>query len=251
MQYNIDGSNVFVTYRNALLTDSEDNSNWRNAHVSKKACMTCVKRKNMYLRQVIDTYGDVNLRACIWCQEQSVRCSIAQQGWVGKSSGEKRKRSKKGKEKAEGTSDEDESSDKEPLVKKAKVAEVVAKDTPPPVLESIEGEVEQHDRVDDRVEDEAEQPRVAEGLGQGAREARPEEAALVVALWELTKVCRRGFDNMREGLAELQEDSWILRTAAVEYLEERRRKNLNRLGNWAQEQQESSNEGSECNYDWA
>ena len=104
--------------------------------------------------------------------------------------GEKRKRSEKGKEKAEETSDE------EPLVKKAKVAEVVAKDTPPPVPESIKGEVEQHDGVDNRVEGEAEQPRVAEGLGQGAREARPEEATLVVALRELTEVCRRGFDDM-------------------------------------------------------
>ena len=151
----------------------------------------------------------------------------------------------------EGTSDEDESSDKEPLVKKAKVTEVVAEDTPPPVPESIKGEVEQHDEVEDRVEGEAEQPRVVEGLGQGAREVRPDEAALVVALWELTKVCRRGFNDMREGLAKLREDSWILQTAAVEYLQERRRKNLNRLGDWAQEQEESSNEGSECNYDWA
>ena len=56
---------------------------------------------------------------------------------------------------------------------------------------------------------------------------------------------------MREGLAELHKDSWILRAAVVEYLEERRRVNLNRLGDWAQEQEESSNEGSECNYDWA
>ena len=56
---------------------------------------------------------------------------------------------------------------------------------------------------------------------------------------------------MREGLAELREDSWILCTVAVEYLEERRRRSLNRLGDWAQEQEESSNEGSECNYDWA
>ena len=56
---------------------------------------------------------------------------------------------------------------------------------------------------------------------------------------------------MREGLAELREDSWLLRTAAVEYLEERRRKNLNRLGDWAREREESSEGGSEYNYDWA
>ena len=164
---------------------------------------------------------------------------------MGKTLGEKRKRSEKGKEKAEQTSDE------EPLVKKAKVAEVVAEDTPPLVPEFIEVEVEHHNEVEDRVEGEAEQPQVVEGLGQGAREARPEEATLVVALRELTKVCWRGFDDMREGLAELREDSWILRTVAVEYLEERRRKNLNRLGDWAQEREESSDEGSECNYDWA
>ena len=56
---------------------------------------------------------------------------------------------------------------------------------------------------------------------------------------------------MREGLAKLREDSWILWTAAVEYLQERRRLNLNRLGDWAQDWEESSDGGSECNYDWA
>ena len=227
MRYNIDGSDVFVAYRNASLTDSEDDSNWHNARALEKACVTCIKRKNTCLRRVIDLYGDVDLGACVWCQEHSVRCSIAQRGRVGKTSGEKRKRSEKGKEKAE------ESLGEEPLVKKAKVAEVVAEDTPVPQLGS--GKVDQPNEVEDRVEGEAEQPRVAEGLGQGAREARPDEAALVVALRELTEVCRRGFDDMREGLAELREDSWLLQTAAVEYLEERRRKNLNRLGDWARE----------------
>ena len=91
--------------------------------------------------------------------------------------GEKRKRSEKGKEKAEQTSDE------EPLVKKAKVTKVVAEDTPL-VPEFASGEVE------DKVEGEAEQPQVVEGLGQGAREARPDEVTLVVALRELTEVCR-------------------------------------------------------------
>ena len=119
-----------------------------------------------------------------------MRCSIAQQGHAEKSSGEKRKRSEKGKEKAERTLDEDLSSDKEPLVKKAKVAEVVAKDTPPPVPESVQGEAEWHDEVEDRVEGEAKQAQVVEGLGQGAREVRPEEAALVLALRELTEVCQ-------------------------------------------------------------
>ena len=50
MQYNIDGSNVFVAYRNASLADSEDNSNWRNARVSEKACTMCVKQTNTCLR---------------------------------------------------------------------------------------------------------------------------------------------------------------------------------------------------------
>ena len=250
MCYNIDRSNVFVAYRNASLADSEDNSNWCNAHVSEKACMMCVKQTNTCLRRVINMYGDVDLGACVWCQECSVRCSIAQRGRAGKSLGQKRKRSEKGKEKVEESSDEEDSSDKEPLVKKARVAEVVAEDTPPrPELDS--GEVEQPNEVVDRVEGEAEEPRVAEGLGQGVREVRPDKATLVIALQELTEVCRRGFDDMREGLAELREDSWILQTVAVEYLEERRRKNLNRLGDWAREEEESSNEGSESNYDWA
>ena len=103
--------------------------------------------------------------------------------------GKKRKRSEKGKDKVERTLDEDHSSDEEPLVKKVKVAEVVAKDTPPPVPESVEGEMQQLGKVKDRVEGEVEQPQVAEGLGQGVREARPDEATLVLALRELTEVC--------------------------------------------------------------
>ena len=156
----------------------------------------CVKQKNTCLCRVIDMYGNVDLGACVWCQERSVRCSIAQRGQAGKTLGEKRKRSETGKEQVERTLDEEDSSDEELLSKKVRVTEVVAENTPPPVPESVKGEAEQPDEVEDRVEGKVEQPRVAEGLGQGAREARPEEAALVVALWELTKVCRRGFDNM-------------------------------------------------------
>ena len=164
MHYNIDGSNVFIAYCNASLTDSKDDMNWRNTRASEKACVMCVKRSNMCLHRVIDVYSDVDLGACVWCQEQSVRCSIAQRGRAGKTSGKKRKRSEKGKEKAERTSDEDESLDEEPLVKKAKVAKVVAKDTPP-VPEFASGEVEQPNEVEDGVEGEAEQPQVVEGLG--------------------------------------------------------------------------------------
>ena len=69
MRYNIDGSNVFVAYRNASLADSKDDTNWRNARASEKACATCVKQKNTCLRRVIDVYGDVDLGACVWCQE--------------------------------------------------------------------------------------------------------------------------------------------------------------------------------------
>ena len=69
MWYNIDGSNVFVAYRNASLTDSEDDTNWRNTRASEKACATCVKWKNTCLCWVIDVYGDVDLGACVWCQE--------------------------------------------------------------------------------------------------------------------------------------------------------------------------------------
>ena len=69
MRYNIDGSNVFVAYRNTLLADSKDDTNWRNARASEKACATCVKQKNTCLRRVIDVYGDVDLGACVWCQE--------------------------------------------------------------------------------------------------------------------------------------------------------------------------------------
>ena len=64
MRYNIDGSNVFVAYRNTSLADSEDDTNWCNARASEKACVTCVKRSNTCLRWVIDVYGNVDLGAC-------------------------------------------------------------------------------------------------------------------------------------------------------------------------------------------
>ena len=69
MRYNIDGSNIFVAYRNTLLANSEDVTNWRNARTSEKVCMTCVKRKNTCLHWVIDIYGDIDLGVCVWCQE--------------------------------------------------------------------------------------------------------------------------------------------------------------------------------------
>ena len=56
--------------------------------------------------------------------------------------------------------DEDHSSDEEPLSKKVKVTEVVAEDMPPPMAESVEGEMQQPGEVEDRVEGEVEQPRV-------------------------------------------------------------------------------------------
>ena len=69
MWYNIDGSNAFIAYRNASIADSEDNTNWRNTRASEKACTTCIKRKNTCLCRVIDMYGDIDLGACVWCQE--------------------------------------------------------------------------------------------------------------------------------------------------------------------------------------
>ena len=51
--------------------------------------------------------------------------------------------------------DEDHSSDEELLVKKVKVTEVITEDTPPPIPESVEGEAQQLDEVEDRVEGEA------------------------------------------------------------------------------------------------
>ena len=89
MWYNTEGSLMFIAYRHAKFAESGDDSTWRNAKASEKACTMCVRRGNTCLRRLISTYGDVDLGTCVWCQEQSVRCSIAQRG---KSSGEGRKR---------------------------------------------------------------------------------------------------------------------------------------------------------------
>ena len=150
---------------------------WISSEIKLKKCHCTRLNPKLYSGAYYISGANTNNNRKYGDPDRSVRCSIAQRGWVGKTLGEKRKRSEKGKEKAEQTSDE------EPLVKKAKVTKVVAEDTPL-VPEFASGEVE------DKVEGEAEQPRVVEGLGQGAREARPDEAALVVALRELTEVCR-------------------------------------------------------------
>ena len=184
MRYNIDGSNVFVAYCNASLADSEDNSNWRNARASEKACMMCVKPTNTCLRRVIDTYGDVDLG---WGMRMvpGAKCTVLDS--TARLGGENFGREEE--EEREGEGESGANFGRGASCQEGQVAEVVAKDTPPPALELFEGEVEQHDGADDRVEGEAEQPQVAEGLGQGARAVRPDEAALVVALRELTKVC--------------------------------------------------------------
>ena len=64
-------------------------------------------------------YGDIDLGTCVWCQERSVQCSIAQRG---KGSGKVRKqaRADKGKQREKVDEEaEDESEDKGCLQKKA------------------------------------------------------------------------------------------------------------------------------------
>ena len=78
MRYNIDRSNIFVVYRNTLLANSKVNTNWHNTRASERVCTMCIKRKNTCLHWIVDTYGNIDLGACIWCQERSVWCSIAQ-----------------------------------------------------------------------------------------------------------------------------------------------------------------------------
>ena len=68
LMYNIsnEGDN-FVVYRNAKHAESLDELTWRNARCAQQACMNCKKQENTSLCKVIDLYGDVDLRACIWC----------------------------------------------------------------------------------------------------------------------------------------------------------------------------------------
>ena len=166
----------------------------------------------------------------MWCQERSIWCSIAQ--W-GKSSGEGRKwvRVDKGKQREEVDEEEaeDKSKDEGRLQKKARTdkeggveasveqtAEVRA-EADPEVEVEVRAEVspEEHEEGEVREEESARpEPRVSS----------PEDgAALVVeAIRELTEVCRRGFDDMREELAGLWEDRALFRRVAEDYLQQRR-----------------------------
>ena len=240
---------MFIAYRHAKFAESGDDSTWRNAKASEKPCTTCVRRGNTCLRRLVSTYGDVDLGTCVWCQERSVRCSIAQRG---KSSGEGRKRARadKSKQREEVAEEEDESEDEGRLRKKARTedeGEVVA---------SVEQETEVRAEADAEVEVRAEvspeeceegEVREEEPARPEPRASSPEDGATLVveAIRELTEVCRRGFDDMREELAGLREDRALFRRVAEDYLQQRRRDNLATLAGIARRGSEDELSSSE------
>src|SRR3979490_686270 len=100
MMYNISSKgNSFIVYRDAKLADTADDSMWRNTRSANPPCTNCKKRGNTCLRQVIDLYRDVDLRACIWCSVRGVGCSIKQQVRGARGTGSPKKSSGKGKRK--------------------------------------------------------------------------------------------------------------------------------------------------------
>ena len=222
MRYNTDSSLMFIAYSNAKFAESGDDSTWRNAKASEKACTTCVRRGNTCLRHLVSMYSDVDLRTCVWCQEWSVRCSIAQQG---QSSGEGRRRVRadKGKEWEEVDEEEaeDESEDEGHLQKKARTGDEGGVEALVEQTTEVRAEVSSEEREEGEVREE-------ESAHPEPRASLPEDgAALVIeAIRELTEVCCRGFDDMREELAGLWEDRALFRRVAEDYLQQRRWDNL-------------------------
>ena len=49
MQHNMEGSSMFIAYRNAKFAEWGDDSSWHNARASERACTTSVKHGNTCL----------------------------------------------------------------------------------------------------------------------------------------------------------------------------------------------------------
>src|SRR3979490_127508 len=96
--YNISNEgNSFVVYHNAKHAESLDNSTWHNARCAQLPYTNCKKHGNTCLQMVIDLYGDVDFRACMWCSVQGVGCSISKRGKGARGSRSPRKDSGKDK----------------------------------------------------------------------------------------------------------------------------------------------------------
>ena len=77
--YNISNEgDSFIVYHDAKFAGTSDDSMWHNARCVNHPCTNCKKRGNTCLHRVIDLYGDVDLRACMWCSVLGVGCSIKQ-----------------------------------------------------------------------------------------------------------------------------------------------------------------------------
>src|SRR3979490_2056185 len=70
---------------------------WLEAWVAECVCSNCKKCGNLCLRKFVG--GDVDLRACVWCAQRGIRCSISKQsrGMQGVKSPQKKKKLDKGK----------------------------------------------------------------------------------------------------------------------------------------------------------
>ena len=66
--YNISNEgDSFIVYCDAKHAEESDDLTWHNMRCVQQACTNCKKHRNMCLCKVIDIYGDVDLRACVWC----------------------------------------------------------------------------------------------------------------------------------------------------------------------------------------
>jgi hypothetical protein len=170
--------------------------------------MTCVKRGNTCLRRIVDLYGDIDLGACVWCSQWSMKCSISLRG---KGSGEgagKRKRSEDGKGKGKAIEEDWD--------------DLAGNGGPDPIGEVSEGEERSAKRVrvqgelkDDKVRGSSEEVPL-----QVPRKAVPPATVndLVSSIQELVTVCRDGFAEVREASEKRRE----VHKEYMDYLKERR-----------------------------
>ena len=246
---------MFIAYQNTKFAKLGDNSTWRNMRASERACMTCVKRGNTCLHRLVSTYSDVDLGTCVWCQEWSVRCSIAQRG-RGLGEGRKRVRADKGKQwEKEDEEAEDESEDEGRLQKKVRteneggVATLGEQTTKVRAEANPEVEVEVRAEASPEVQEEGEVLREESARPEPWASSPKDGIALVVeVIRELTEVCCQGFNDMGGELAGLQEDRALFWRVAEDYLQQRRRDNLAALAGIAR--RGSGDELSSSEEDW-
>jgi hypothetical protein len=193
MRYNCSDNDIFIVYRPAALTEVNETEGWSNVRCAAWPCMTCVKQGNTCLCKIVDLYGDINLGACVWCSQQSVKHSILLHG--------------KGNGEGTGKRKQNEDSKGKGKAREEDCDDVAGNGAADPIAEVGEGKVSEDEerlakrvKVQGELEDDEVRGSSEEVPLQAPRKAAPPSTVndFVSTVQELITVCRDGFAEVRD-----------------------------------------------------